>query len=303
MRRLRDGRMTKTLGGRCRPFLGALLPACLLVMGGCLNLDDVAGLTKLADSAQQTLPAVVADLPASCQRQNSLLNGIPMEERPPSLKVQDCKPYQDVADHLGKDQTVLIAYFDSLGKLASNTPLSYGQDIDTNVTTIGGLPNLSLGTIAANTAAQKIAKILADAATKTYRAHEVNSIIKKADDAVQQLAADLKKVVVVEYAGVLSNESEVLDIFYQGPMAAAGKSERLALLIVQRQYDGDTAALQSRKSATAAYGTVMDNLASLHAKLQVEAAKNASLHEVAQQIGPHIANLKAAMSQLQAKLK
>lgn len=108
---------------------------------------------------------------------------------------------------------------------------------------------------------------------------------------------------VVEYAGILSNESEFLDTYYQGPMAAAGKSERLALIVVQRQYDGDTAALQSRKSAAIAYGKVMDNLASLHAKLKVEAIKKARLRDVAEQIGPDIANLKDAISELQTRSK
>jgi hypothetical protein len=286
-----------------RLLLRTLLLLCLLCATGCVNLDDVAGLTKLADSARQTLPAVVADIPATCQRQNSLLNGIPKDERPASLQVQDCKPYQDVADHLSTDENVLIAYFDSLGKLASNAPLSYDKNIDTNVTTVGKLPNLSQGTIAASSAAQKIAKVLADAATKAYREHEVNSIIKNTDDAVQELTADLKKVVVVEYSGILSNESEILDTYYEGPLAAAGKSERLALILVQRQYEDDTAALQSRKSAAIAYGKVMDSLASLHAKLKAEALKKASLREVAQQIGPDIANLKDAISELHTRSK
>jgi hypothetical protein len=283
--------------------LKALVCLCVLATGGCVNLDDVAGLTKLADSAQRTLPAVVADIPSSCLRQNTLLNEIPTEERPASLKAQDCKPYQDVAEHLSKDQNVLIAYFDSLGKLSANAPLSYDKNIDTDVSTVEKLPNLSKGTIAASSAAQKIAKVLADAATKAYREHEVNSIIKNTDAAIQELTADLKKVVVVQYTGILSNEGVALDTYYQGPMAAAGKSERLALIVVQRQYDGDTAALQSRKSAAIAYGKVMDNLASLHTKLRTEAMKKASLRDIAEQIGPDISNLKDAISELQARSK
>jgi hypothetical protein len=276
---------------------------CLLCVGGCVNLDDVAGLTKLADSARETLPAVVADIPASCQRHNSLLHTKHRAERPASLQVQDCKPYQDVAFHLSKDQNVLIAYFDSLGKLASNAPLSYDKSIDTNVTTTEKVPNLSRETIAASSAAQKIAKILADVATKAYREHKVDSIIKNTDHDVQELTADLKKVVAVEYSGILSNENEILDTYYEGPMAAGGKSERLALILVQRQYDADTAALQSRKSAATAYGKVMDSLAQLHGKLKAEALKKASLREIAQQIGPDIANLKDAISELQTRSK
>ena len=83
----------------------------------------------------------------------------------------------------------------------------------------------------------------------------------------------------------------------------AGKSERLALIVVQRQYDGDIAALQSRRSAAIGYGKVMDNLASLHAKLKVEAIKKARLRDVAEQIGPDIANLKDAISEVQTRSK
>jgi hypothetical protein len=287
--------------GRLAPC--ALLFACFLVAGGCVNLNDVAQLTKLADSAQQTLPAVVADIPASCQRQNLLLKDIPTDERPPNLLPLDCKPYQDVADHLMKDQDVLIAYFDALGKLASNTPLSYSQTIDTNVSTIEKMPNLSNHTIAASSAAQQIAKVLADAVTRSYRERKVNSIIEKTDGPVQELTADLKKVIVVEYAGILSNESEIMETYYKSPIAAAGKSERLALILVQRQYDNDTTALQSRRAAATAYGKVMDSLASLHAKLKVEATKKANFREIAQEVGPYISSLKDAFSQLQTERK
>ena len=62
-------------------------------------------------------------------------------------------------------------------------------------------------------------------------------------------------------------------------------------------------ALQSKESASASYGTVMDNLASVHAKLKTAAIKKASMREIAQQIGPYISNLKGAISQLQAEQK
>lgn len=281
----------------------ALLTFLVWLLAGCVNLDDVAQLRKLADTAQQTLPAVVADVPASCQRRNVFLNDIPAEERPPSLQSEDCKPYQDVADRLTKDQDVLIAYFDALGKLASNTPLSYAKTIDTSVATIAKLPNLSKNTIAASTAAQKIAGVLADVVTRSYRERKVNSIIERTDEAVQQLTTALKNVITTDYVGILSNEADSVDIYYKSPIAAAGGSERLALIIVQRQYHGDTAVLEMRKATAVAYGQVMDNLASLHGKLKKEAEKKASLREIAQEIGPDISNLKDAISQLQTGLK
>src|SRR5260221_14244690 len=86
---------------------------CIAFSAGCLNLDDVAALTKTADSAQQTLPAVVKDWPASCDRINGLVQNIPANERPASMAPEDCAPYKAVSDHLAKDQAVLIAYFDA----------------------------------------------------------------------------------------------------------------------------------------------------------------------------------------------
>jgi len=273
------------------------------LLASCVNLDDVAQLRKLADRARQTLPAVVADITASCQRRNMFLNDIPAEERPPSLQPEDCKPYQDVADRLTKDQNVLIAYFDALGALASNTPLSYSKTIDTSVATIAKLPDLSKNTIVASTAAQKIAGVLADVATRSYRERKVNSIIEKTDEAVQQLTTALKNVVTTDYMGIVSNEADSVDAYYKSPMAAARGSERLALITVQRQYHGDTAGLETRRAVAVAYGQVMDGLASLHGKLKKEVEKKASFRQIAQEIGPDISDLKDAISQLQAGLK
>lgn len=208
-----------------------------------------------------------------------------------------------MADHVTKDQTILIAYFDALGKLASNTPLSYGKTIDANVATIGKLPGLSKDTITASNAAQKIGKVLGDAVTQAYRQRKVRSIIENTDDAVQELTSDLKNVIAVDYIGILANEREAIDAYYGSPIAAAGKSQRLVLVVVQHQYDGDLMALQSRKNAATAYGKVMVDLAALHAKLKQEAEKKASLRDIAKEVGPNVSDLKDAISAVRTELK
>jgi len=274
-----------------------------IVLVGCTNLDDVAGLTKLADGAQQALPAVVRDIPDSCERQNAFIANIPNAERPPQIEPQDCKLYRDVADHITKDQSVLITYFDSLGKLASNTPLSYDSRIDRNVAAIDKLPNLSEQTIAASEAGQKIAKVLSDLATKGYRERKVNSIVERTDEPVQQLTSALKSVILVDYSGILANEATILDVYYRSPLEAATAGERLTRIVVERQYEGDLATLRSRRDAAVTYGKVMDNLASMHHKLKVEAGQHADLRTIATVIGPEVAALKDAVTQLQAGVK
>ncbi len=90
----------------------------VFIFNGCVNLDDAAGFSKLSEEARVSLPKVSNDVAGTCARQNTLLENTPAAERDPSQHPQDCKPYQNIADHLAKDENVLADYFDALGKLA-----------------------------------------------------------------------------------------------------------------------------------------------------------------------------------------
>jgi hypothetical protein len=241
------------------------------------------------------------DIAGTCARQNVLINNIPQAERSADVKPQDCAPYQEVSDHLAKDQDVLTGYFDALGELSSNKPMSYDASISANIATLQGNTALSANTITAGTDAQSILQSLANAITRGYREKELGELIKANDPAIQSLTQALKKVITVDYAVLLSNEELSLNTFYQGPMAAAQPNERLALILVQRQYAHDKAALQSRKDAAVAYGKIMDDIATLHSKLKQEADQKASIKEIAKQVGPIIASLSNAINDLQSR--
>jgi hypothetical protein len=273
----------------------------LLALNGCVNLDDAAGLSKLSAEARISLPRVSNDVAGTCARQNTLFENTPQGERPPAEQAQDCKPYQEIADHLAKDESVLADYFDALGKLASNQPMGYDAAIVANVTAIGANPSLSANTASAGNAAQSILKSLADAVTKGYREKQLAQLIHQNDPAIQSLTQALKKVVTVDYALLLSNEELSLGNFYQGPMASAQPTERLTLILVQRQYAHDKAAMQFRKDDIAAYGKIMDDLSALHAKLKQEAASKASIVEISKQVRPLVLSLNAALSDIQSR--
>jgi hypothetical protein len=275
--------------------------ALLLTLSGCVNLDDAAGLSKLSDDARTALPKVSNDIAGTCARQNTLFDNTPEKERPKNSKELDCKPYQDLASHVAKDQNILLDYFDALGRLSSNKPLGYDASIDTNVTDTGSISSLSKSATTAANDAQSILKALADAATKGYREKELDELIKDNDPAVQSLTQALKKIIVDDYGIMLSNEESSLDGFYQGPMAAAQSNERLALILVQRQYADDKSALQSRKDAAALYGKTMDGLAALDAKLAKEATQKASLVEMGKQVAPIVESIKDAVSDLHSR--
>ncbi len=89
----------------------------LLALNGCVNLDDAAGLSKLSDEARIALPKVSNDIAGTCARQNTLFDDTPTKERPPDAKGLDCKPYDDLAREIAKDQNILLDYLDALGRL------------------------------------------------------------------------------------------------------------------------------------------------------------------------------------------
>ena len=280
-----------------------LAPTAILLfaLSGCVNLDDAAGLSRLSEQAKRALPRVSNDVSATCARQNILFQNTPTAERPPTEHAQDCAPYQEVSLHLAADQQVLTGYFDALGELSSNKPMSYNAAIVQNVTAIRTNTAFKANTAAAGLDAQSILKSLADAATKGYREKQLGQLIQANDPAVQSLTAALKKVITVDYAQLLSGEELSLDNFYQAPMAASQPNERLALILVQRQYTHDKSALASRKAAIADYGRVMDDLATLHAQLRQQAEKKASVIQIAKELGPTIAALKDAISDLESR--
>jgi hypothetical protein len=55
-------------------ILGVGILVFPLFLSGCVNLDEVAALSKLADGAKTTLPTLANDLKRSCERQNFYAN-------------------------------------------------------------------------------------------------------------------------------------------------------------------------------------------------------------------------------------
>jgi hypothetical protein len=270
-------------------------------LSGCVSPDDAAGLSRLSDEARISLPRVSNDIAGTCTRQNTLLENTPASERPATLKALECNPYQQLTAQIAKDQNVLLDYFNALGKLASNKPMGYDASINANVTSMSKNSTLSANAATAGKDAESLMKALADAATRGYREKQLDQLLKDNDPAVQSLTQSLKKIITGDYSLMLSNEESTLDNFYQGPMAAAQPNERLALILVQRQYAHDKTAVQSREDAVASYGKLMDGLAALHTRLTQQAGQKASLTEIGKQTAPIVESLKTILSNMQSR--
>ena len=106
-------------------------------------------------------------------------------------------------------------------------------------------------------------------------------------------------MVNTDYTILLENEQTSLANYYEGPMAAR-RGERLVLILVQRQYDSDTASLANRLALAHAYGKVMTSVAATHATLATEARSRASMKKLAEDLGPSITDLRDAVVGLAA---
>lgn len=292
-------------------------PACLVIatglmmIAGCVDLDQVAQLSSISQEARDALPRVSNDFYGSCQRRTALLQRIPGEELPPNLKdiTPNCAPFKDLATHLAADQAVLTDYLDALANVAANQPLNYGRTIDTDIATISGFSasasvnaDLAANTKKASLAALTLTQKLANIATRHYREKKVRELILESNQAVQDLTAALAQVGGTDYGIMLDSEKGFLDAYYQGPLAAQ-KNERLALILVQRQYDLDVQQFQSHRESSAAYAQVMQKIGSFHNKLADAAREPSSFKDKIKHLTPDIIDLRDAVTTLRAEVK
>ena len=124
-------------------------------------------------------------------------------------------------------------------------------------------------------------------------------MIVTTDPAIQQLTAALNDLITKDYTILLGNEQTSLANYYELPMAGQ-KSQRLTLILVQRQYDSDSAVLAHRFASAHAYGEVMTNVAATHAHMAAEAHSGVSMKKLAEELGPSVASLKDAVATLAA---
>lgn len=288
------------------------LVSLVLLCAGCGDLGEVAALGGVADGMRAALPRVSEYFHNSCTRRAALVERIPAAERPPGPGTlsPDCTASAAVARQLGADQAALVDYLQALSKLGSGAGFSYGGVVGADVTTVNDL-SVSSGANAvmaadaqkAGVAALTLTGKLADLALQHMRKKDVRRIVLEANPGVQALTAALYQAGDVDYEIALADEKGFLDAYYEGPIAAAGPGERLARVLVQRQYDGDTERLERRQTAAAEYGVVMQRVGVLHARLTEAARDSAGFEGRVKALAPELNQLRDAVAKLQDEVR
>jgi hypothetical protein len=306
---------------RCRFFvrvpLGRQLGAntillLTLLLAGCVELDQVTALAKVADGAKTSLPVIAADFKGSCDRQNLYVHlppGPPPVLPPPKACVSG-DDLEKLGSNLVVEQNVLLDYFDALGKLASSTSAGFQKSV-------GGLSGsfkdagLSAAQQTMATSAGSLASAISDLALQGYRKKKIAVIIGKTDKDVTILANGLADQVApaaakapstTSYISLLDNESGLIDSYYSIPLAQDPNS--LAAIIVNRQWQEDVNQLNARKDAAQAYRKLMLSLATAHATMTRDAkGGHFDIKQLGKDLGPDVAQMETAIADLQKDVR
>lgn len=279
-----------------------------VLLAGCVNLDQVTALAKVADGAKTSLPVIAADFKGSCDRQNLYVHlppGPPPVPPPPKACVNGDE-FEKLGNNLIAEQNVLLDYFDALGKLASSSSAGFKKSVGTLSTSFKDA-GLSAKQQTMATSAGNLASAISDMALQGYRKEKIAEIVGNADSDVTILANGLANQVApaegvapsaTSYVFLLSNESQVIGSYYSVPLAKDPDSQ--TAILVNRQWQDDVSQLNARMNAAQAYRKLMVSLAAAHAKLATDTkGGHFNIKQIGKDLGPDVVQMEEAITALQ----
>jgi len=281
-----------------------LFLAISLTLAGCTNLDEVAALPKLADGAKTTLPILAKDLKGSCDRQNFYADPTdnPAAVHPCSLGTA----YAELGKNMISEQSILLAYFDAIGKLAGGSTSGFSKSvsgIDANLKVAG----LNTDQQQMASSAGKLAAAIADMITDGYKRKKLGEIVRASNDDVATLTNGLADQIdsnsKASYTEELGAEETSLSTYYGVPIGQAA-NDPLGKLRAYRDWQSAREKLKARRDAAKAYRQLMESLRDAHAKLKDESVNNHfDAKAIAKALGPHLSDIEASIAEMQKDLR
>ena len=203
------------------------------------------------------------------------------------------------------EQSVLLAYFDALGKLAGGSTSGFSKSvsgIDANLK-VAGL-NTEQQKLASS--AGKLAAAIAGMITDGYKRKKLGEIVRAADDDVATLANGLADQIdsdsKASYTQELEAEQTSLSTYYGIPIAQA--TDPLGKLSAYKDWQAAREMLQNRRDAAKAYRKLMISLRDAHSKLKEESVNNRfDAKAIAKALGPYLSDIESSIEDLQKDLR
>jgi hypothetical protein len=246
-----------------------------------VDLAEVGKFADISKSASSSLPAVVADIHATCERRAAFA---PTGKQSGTL--EGCKKLAISEPGILKAQEVLLDYMAALKSLAGDQGVTYGKKLDglSDDLSKSGLDSKQVSAVAS------LAKKLTDAALNGYRRKELAGLIGSTNDDVQVLTHALKTIVDTDYKRELSLEREGAQEYYQSALKKYETNEPLAAIAVRRELQEADATVNGKEQAADAYGKIMDDIATGHQKLY-ESRGKWTTQSLINDVGPIIKDL------------
>ena len=239
-------------------YIAVLLCVFTALLGGCVELGEVREFAGVSKSASSLLPALVADIHATCERRAAYA---PIGKQAETLET--CKKLAASEPGILKTQEVLLDYMAALKSLAGHQQVSYGKKLESLPDDLSE-SGLDIKQVSAVTG---LAKKLADAALNGYRRKELSNLIGSANDDLQVVTGALGTIIVTDYKRELSQEREGAQEYFRSALKTYELSEPLAAIAVRRDLQSDEATIATKEQAADAYGKIMKDIAVGHQKL------------------------------------
>lgn len=253
-----------------------LIPFTFL-LGGCGNRDDLVRIQKfttLASQASEAFPKIANDFYFSCLRATQHQAFLPERAKSPVVvritNEQSCPENINFGSRLIAANNILIAYLNSLGKLASNDAVDYSSDIDNLKAEISQIPNINSSQIEGGI---NIAEILLNATTNDYRKEKLKDVIVSSNKDLQNFTKGLQAIVEGAYIDTyLTNESSVINGYYGDYIKnllehrTEGDTQALTVLLLELDDKWVTAknTVEQRKSFAREYISLLKSIAQDH---------------------------------------
>lgn len=268
----------RVYGGRTISLLAILL----LLLGGCVDLGEVAQFAKNSQDVGKTFPGMTSQAAESCARANGFINS------QNNLTPLPCGIYPALSPALLKVNTALFSYIASLGNLVSADISKTGGGFDSLSSDLKQAdPNISSENQNKASAAAGLAKAVTNIWANGYRQRELSKIIDKNNQAVQDVTSFLSDYAAGKYVQSLQDE-----LRYEKSYCENMKSEKepLATDLLVRRCGTDELRINNQLTALKSYQDALATIAATHKRLNDERG-HWSTTQLVKDLGPQIVSL------------
>jgi hypothetical protein len=238
---------------------------CLL-LSACVKPTAVDELAKSATQAGQLAPGVLSIGYDSCldQARNAVLASVtvfsPDFHFDQTAIVNTCKTSKQTEERLNKTFQLMIAYIQTLDKLASGNATTFDKSVKSLA---GGIPGLSSDQ---QKAASGLAGLVADAFEKHWRERQAANAIKQAEPDIEVLTQMYEDQIPPFLSALLDNERQSLGSLY-GDMAASRNAGTTNPILLTALYSEKLDSIESSKAAMEAFRKVVGDIRTAHKAL------------------------------------